>query len=38
LVGAAIVTNTIVPLQFMTGLPIRKEKIVSIDQLANLLR
>jgi hypothetical protein len=37
-VDAAIVTNTIVPLQFMIGLPIRKEKIVPINALANLVK
>jgi hypothetical protein len=36
-VDAVIVTNTIVPLQFMSGLRIRKEKIVSVDELTKLL-
>lgn len=33
-----MVTNTIVPVQFMSGLPIRKEKIVPINALANLVK
>jgi hypothetical protein len=34
LIEPIIVTNTIVPIQFMDGLPIRKEKIFSLGQLA----